>query len=186
MSVRKRAHLKGRGACPFLPEVGEVLTAETTRRFGGVYGVDFYLAALRYAQSLWLEGKPAQAMLQLNKAFLADLDGGEEVLAEWPLPYAAKGWLMANAPKDQFLGNPVRHYQHLATRMSGPRPELRRWRAWACFHLAESVLAGGDYPRDEEQIAREQIAIPARESVLREIGERGVLGEAELIASLWE
>ncbi|NIP96039.1 MAG: hypothetical protein GWO24_22415, partial [Akkermansiaceae bacterium] len=52
---------------------------------------------------------------------MADFTDGEEVLAEWPLPFAAKRWVIENRPGGEFLGNPVRHYQHLATRMSGPR-----------------------------------------------------------------
>ena len=180
----RRKHLAGREGCPFLPEVSEVLTAEETRRFAGRYDADFYLAALRYAQSLWLEGKPAQAMLQLNKALMADLEGAEAVLLEWPLPYEAKAWIMRHCPEEEFLGNPVRHYQHLATRMSGPRPELRRWRAWACFHLAERVLPGEGYPRDEEQIAREGVVIPERAEALARLEEFGLPGESSLLARL--
>lgn len=61
-----------------------------------------------------------------------------------------------------FLGNPVRHFQHLATRMSGPRKEIRIKRAWKCFYIARQVLQGkGDFPLDGRQIAREGIFIPA-------------------------
>ena len=42
-----------------LPPVEEVLTAETTSRFARIYHAEFYEAALRYAHSLWLEGKAA-------------------------------------------------------------------------------------------------------------------------------
>lgn len=176
-----RQHLENREACPLLPEVQEVLTAEATAQFKGDYNADFYFAALRYAQSLWLEGKAAQALLQLNKSLLADLSGGEEVLMEWPLPYAAKRWLMENCPGDEFLGNPVRHYQHLATRMSGPRSELRTWRAWACFYLAEAVVDRKENPRDERQIEREGIAIPEWGEVLAGLAELGLPDEADLL-----
>lgn len=181
-----RVHLPGRSACPRLPVVHEVLTAEVTRRFGRCHDARFYHAALCYAQSLWLEGKPAQAMLQLNKAFFAELDGGEAVLQDWPLPYAAKRWIMEHCPADEFLGNPVRHYQHLATRMSGPQPELRRWRAWSCFHLAQAVLPPDRYPRDEEQISREDIAIPDRGETLRMLAAHGLPGEDVLVAEILE
>ena len=144
------------------------------------YGVQFYLATLSFAQSLWLEGKPAQALLQMNKAFLADLQGDEPELEEWPLPYAAKAWVLARTGEDEFLGNPVRHYQHLATRMSGPRPELRTWRAWACFHLAERVLGREGFPRDEEQIEKEGVVVPEEGEVLERLGELGWAGEAEI------
>ncbi|MDE0595892.1 MAG: hypothetical protein OSB65_11665 [Roseibacillus sp.] len=179
--MSERRHFLDRGACPFLPNVEEVLTAETTRKFGQEYDAEFYRAALRYAQSLWLEGKAAQALLQLNKAFLADLKGDEDVLLECPLPYAAKRWVIEHCPPGEFIGNPVRHYQHLATRMSGPRAELRRWRAWACFHLAEALLPGEENPRDERQIANEGIVVPAREVVVGELKELGLPGEGELV-----
>ncbi|MBX3740283.1 MAG: hypothetical protein KF712_04785 [Akkermansiaceae bacterium] len=136
---------------------------------------EFYLAALRYSQSLWLEGKPAQAILQLNKAWMADLDGREEIFARHPSPYRALRWIMerAKAGDAGFMGNPVRHFQHLASRMSGPRAEVRVWRAWACFHLASSVLDPVDFPRDGVQITREGLWIPSREcafSRLRRFG----------------
>ena len=99
---------------------------------------------------------------------------------EWPLPYAAKRWVMENCPADEFLGNPVRHYQHLATRMSGPRPELRRWRAWACFHLAEVVVDRAENPRDELQIVREGVEIPGFDEVLARLSELGIPGEEKL------
>jgi hypothetical protein len=164
--------------------VERVLTAETTRRFGGDYDPGFYLAALRYAQSLWQEGKAAQALLQLNKALMAKLDGTESVLHRWPLPYAAKRWVIENCPEDEFLGNPVRHYQHLASRMSGPRPELRTWRAWGCFYLAESLLPAAQYPRDEEQIRKEALAIPSCGYVLEQVEALGLPGEAALLRTV--
>ena len=116
-------------------------------------GADFYLDALRYAQSQWLSGKPAQAILQLNKAWMADLSGREPELLANPPPYQALAWILENASSCDcgYLGNPVRHFQHLASRMNGPRAEIRSWRAWVCFHLAESTLSRGEYPRDGEQ-----------------------------------
>ena len=176
----ERRHLENREACPLLPVVGGVLTAQVTVEFKRNYNADFYHASLRYAQSLWMEGKPAQALLQLNKALMADLAGDETILSEWPLPYAAKRWVMVNCPAGEFLGNPVRHYQHLATRMSGPRPELRRWRAWACFHLAEVVVGGEANPRDERQLEREKIVIPELSEALVQLGNLGLRWEAKL------
>ena len=184
LGMMARRHLKDREACPLLPEAGEVLTAEATAVFKRDYTVDFYHASLRYAQSLWLEGKAAQALLQLNKAFMAELDGTEEILRDWPLPYAAKRWVMLNCPSGEFLGNPVRHYQHLATRMSGPRTELRRWRAWGCFHLAEAVLPVEANLRDEHQITDEQIVIPSLEQVLDSLEGLGLPGEERLVVDV--
>ncbi|MGE9269356.1 MAG: hypothetical protein ACQKBU_01020 [Verrucomicrobiales bacterium] len=129
---------------------------------------DFYRAALTYAQSLWQEGKPAQAILQINKALSADLEESPELFAALPSPYAALVWIIRQAPEGTFLGNPVRHFQHLATRMSGPRCEVRSWRAWACFHLSERCLNAVKFPRDEHQLGQGKVRIPAME----EVGER--------------
>ncbi len=146
--------------CPFLPNYDPL----KPKRHGLLRGEDFYLDSLRFAQGHWLEGKPAQALLQLNKAFSADLENDAEILREWPWPYAALEWILENAAdgRSGFLGNPVRHFQHLATRMSGPRREIRISHAWKCFHIARRVLEGrGDFPLDGRQIAREGIHIPA-------------------------
>ena len=145
--------------CPHLPEYDP----GKPKRHGAERGAGFYLDALSFAQGHWLEGKPAQALLQLNKAFSADLRDDESVLREWPWPYAALEWILEKSADGShgFLGNPVRHFQHLATRMSGPRREARTARAWKCFHIAKCVLEGkGDFPLDGRQIAREGIFIP--------------------------
>lgn len=148
-------------ANPHLPAVTQLLRAEHTRRHRAESGEKFYLAALELAQSHWQHDKPAQALLQLNKAFLADLSDDAEILQQHPPPYRALHWFLQNRIPDPFLGNPVRHFQHLATRMSGSRPELRRHRAWVCFILAEKALPAHEFPRDQEQIARENITFPA-------------------------
>ena len=132
----------------------------------------FYEAALLYAQSLWLEGKPAQAILQLNKAWSADLRQDEGVLDKWPSPYAALCWMYVHVKEESFLGNPVRHFQHLATRMPATEPAIRVWRAWACFHLSERLL-GENYPRDLDQIEKEELEIPAVNQVEQALDEYG-------------
>jgi hypothetical protein len=170
--------------CPWLPAVGRVMTAQETRQAADGYGAAFYLAALRFAQSLWREGKPAQAILQLNKAWMAELRGGEPVLADWPPPFRALDWILRHARDDHFLGNPVRHFQHLATRIAGPRPAPRAWRAWACFHLAEQTLPPARFPRDLAQVAREQVEIPPVAAVLEALHRLGWPGEAGLAAEL--
>jgi hypothetical protein len=146
--------------CPYLPPY----PPGTPKIHGSERGAGFYRDALVFAQGYWLERKPAQAILQLNRAFSADLCEDHPVLAEWPWPYAALEWILENAADGSagFLGNPVRHFQHLASRMSGPRREVRIAHAWKCFHIARRVLAGrGDFPLDGRQIAREGIFIPS-------------------------
>lgn len=150
-------------SCPYLPvyEKGRIKVHGSSR------GGDFYMDALLFAQCYWMEGKPAQAILQLNKAFSADLSRDAAILCAWPWPYAALEWILDHAADGRagFLGNPVRHFQHLATRMSGLRCEARVAHAWRCFHLAQRVLLGrGDFPLDGRQIARDGIFIPAKSS----------------------
>jgi hypothetical protein len=171
-------------ACRFLPEVTHPHGHMITRELGGMKCHRYYFAALSYAQSLWREGKPAQAILQLNKAFMSDLQGDEEVLERFPAPYAALVWILENRPEDRFLGNPVRHFQHLATRVSGERKEIRSWRAWACFHLSQRVLPGEEFPPDGEQAAKESIIFPAWEETVEAIREVGWRGEAELLENV--
>ncbi|MCB1087646.1 MAG: hypothetical protein KDM63_11420 [Verrucomicrobiae bacterium] len=146
----------------------------------GDRGADFYEQALKCAQSLWLQGFPAQSLLQINRALGADLKNGERVLETWPLPYRAAVWVMREREADQFIGNPRRHYQHLATRMVEPRKDQRAWRAWACWHLACRIFP--DYPADEKQIAEEGIVEPSREAIIEGLRTHGLPGEV----SLWE
>jgi hypothetical protein len=173
--------------CPFLPPAEEALGPWVTRRHEGEKGPGFYFDALRYAQWLWGGGKPAQAILQLNKAWMAVLAADERVLDDWPPPYAALAWILRAARQGDcgFIGNPVRHFQHLASRMSGPRAESRAWRAWACFHLAERVLGPPGFPRDGEQLVREGLWIPSAHRTLNELALRGWTGEAGVAAGCY-
>lgn len=151
-----------------------------TRRHGAERSAAFYQDALRYGQSLWISGKPAQAVLQLDKAWMADLAADHPVLEGAPSPYRALVWMMKRAATGDcgYLGNPVRHFQHLASRMSGPRAEIRSWRAWLCFHMAERVLPPRGFPRDGRQIGREGIWIPGFARSLSAVAEHGWRGEA--------
>ena len=166
-------------SCPFLPEVEEPLDHTVTRRHGDDKGPAFYRDALRFSQSLWQQGKPAQAILQLDKAFMADMGEGGW-LSEDMDPYGAMRWMLGRLAVgvDGFGGNPVRHFQHLASRMAGPRPEPRRWRAWACFHLAEHILPLAGFERDGVQIAREGLWIPGIQRSLAGLSRHGWPGEA--------
>jgi hypothetical protein len=173
----------GNPPCPWLPVVTGPLDFSITRRHGEARGEAFYLDALRYAQALWTTGKPAQALLQLNKAWIADLPAGAPVLLAQPAPYQALVWIMEMAATGNrgYLGNPVRHFQHLASRMSGPRATLRAWRAWLCFHMAEATLGHPGFPRDGEQIAREGLWIPSHRRALEAVSKLGWTGETRLL-----
>lgn len=165
--------------CPWLPEISGRLGAESMTVFREEKSVGFHHAALSYAQSLWLEGKPAQAILQINKSFMADLENADGLSA-----YSALVWIMRAGADGYagFMGNPVRHFQHLATRMSGPRAEIRIWRAWICFHLAERILPPG-FDRDGRQMVREGIWIPGIHIATAMIHRLGWPGEADCVCA---
>ncbi len=165
------------GPCPFLPPAARAISAVSIREAGSDRGEEFYRLALTCAQALWLRGTPAQAVLLLNRAFSADLRGDEAVLKEWPAPYLAMRWILESRRPDQFLGNPRRHFQHLATRVSGPRREVRVWRAWACWGLARLVHPAD--PADERQIAEESLVEPGWAEIRDGLAGKGWPGEAE-------
>ena len=171
-------HLPGLEPCPYLPRQDEPLSAAFVAVLGEDRGPDFYLAALHYAQSLWRQGFPARSILLLNRALGAELDGSEPVLPQWPLPYLAIGWLLDHHLPEHFMGNPRRHWQHLATRMSGPRAELRTWRAWACWRMACVTLP--DWPADEKQLAEEGVREPGEEEIAGHLERLGHPGEVGL------
>lgn len=160
--------------CPYLPTVTCALPITHTRKHREECGVDFYLACLELAQSLWLQQLPAQAMLQLNKSMMAVLPADHQILKSHPIPYAAMHWIIRYAASKKFIGNPPRHFQHLATRMNHklPQPELRVARAWCCFHLAESILPSKEFPRDEKQIKEESLVIITPEEALQTLEEQ--------------
>jgi len=166
--------------CPWLPDEPDLHGPEITRRHGPSRGTLFYRDCLRYAQSHKL-GKPAQALLQLDRAMMA-----EEPHPDFPLPYPALEWLMRQgfSASAGFLGNPVRHFQHLASRMNHYNREARIWRAWACFHLSEQILPNSLFPRDGRQIVREGLWIPAARVCMGKLHELGWPGEAEQLSSL--
>ena len=169
--------------CPWLPRISEIHDFTLTRRHGSERGAVFYQDALCYAQSLWMSRKPAQAILQLDKAWMADPSDDFTVLVSHPPPYHALIWILLAASQGDhgYLGNPVRHFQHLASRMSGPRAEIRNARAWLCFHLAEKFLPPAGFPRDGRQIAREGLWIPGWAPALYTVAAHGWPGELETI-----
>ena len=163
---------------PFLPEISERLDSNHTRRLRHECAHQYHIACLELSQSYWLQKKQAQAILQLNKAFMADI----RVMGPYA-PYAALKWYLENRDFHHFLGNPVRHFQHLATRMSGPRSELRSWRAWACFTIAQLVLPDSNFPVDSEQLVGEQIKIPNISEIIENLDSFGVVNELESFLS---
>ena len=166
-------------ACPFLPDLGgQRFPASSLGAFRqGPRGAEFYRLALCCAQSRWLEGLPAQALLMLNRAFGARLDADADaaLLEDHPIPYRAVGWVLRHGETTGFLGNPRRHFQHLATRMSGHETELRTARAWACWELAKAV--NPEWPADLEQLEKESLAEPTRAEVAKKLTGLALPGE---------
>lgn len=149
--------------CPFLPTIDHVYSASEIHDLGKDRSGKFYNIALHYAQSLWLEGFPAKALLLINRALSCRLP---EVSLQTPgKPYHAIAWMLHHRPEGLFIGNPRRHYQHLATRMVEPHKELRIWRAWACWYLAKGLLNEKEYPADEKQIREEHMIEPRRAAI---------------------
>jgi hypothetical protein len=161
--------------CPYLPVPDRPLSAASVSATGRDRGPEFYFLALECAQALWLARLPAQALLLVNRALSADLRGDEPVLQPWPPPYAAAAWILRHHHPDDFIGNPRRHYQHLATRMVEPRRELRTWRAWACWALARA--ADPTLPADEKQLAEERVVEPSLEDIAAHLDRLGLPGE---------
>ena len=128
----------------------------------------FYDAAMNYAQTLWLHGFPAKSLLLINRALSCNLPDVSlthrptDPPAHSAAPYQAKAWILINRPPDKFIGNPRRHYQHLATRMVEPHKQLRTWRAWACWYIAKQLLREDEHPPDFEQVREELIVKPRR------------------------
>jgi hypothetical protein len=161
--------------CPHLPGPRPGLDWRSLHAFReGDRGEAFYHACLEYGHALWQAGYAARALLCLDRAFGAELEGGEAVLCEHPLPYAAMAWLIAQTPSGVFLGNPRVHFQHYADRMNEPRREQRRWRAWACWALARAVRP--DLPADPKH----RVVEPTLEEIERSLREYGHRGEPEL------
>jgi hypothetical protein len=162
--------------CPYLPDVkGMRYAAASLGEFRhGERREAFFTHALRCAQSRWLEGLPAQALLMLNRAMSATFQSG---FSPEPMPYRAIGWILRHGETVGFLGNPRRHFQHLATRMSGGETERRIARAWACWELARRVNPA--WEADERQIASEGIVEPSLAEVTADLERHGLPGELD-------
>ena len=162
-------------SCPHLPVPRSGLDWRALHAFReGDRGEAFYFACLEYGHALWQTGYAARALLCLDRALGAELEGREAVLREHPLPYAAMAWLIAETPPGVFLGNPRVHFQHYADRMNEPRREQRRGRAWACWALARAVRP--DLPGDP----RHQVVEPTLAAIELELRLHGHVGEPEL------
>lgn len=165
------------------------MTHETLLALGQERGRVFYEIALRRANWLWMDEHPAKAILLINRAFASSHQPKETGQAPWTddqalergrtgldeLPYRALAWMLQRALPEKLPGNCRVHYQHLATRMSGPRPELRTWRAWAAWSYVRRIWP--KLPGDEKQVG---VVEPSEAEVEAGLVERGSRGEAKL------
>jgi len=159
--------------CPYLPAARPELDWRALHAFRDeVRGEGFYFSCLAYAQTLWQRGLAARALLCLDRALGAELSGEEVILIQWPLPYAAMAWCIAQTPTTVFIGNPRVHFQHYADRMNAPRREQRRWRAWACWALTRAVRP--EFPADP----RHAVVEPQIEEIAAALEQHGIRGES--------
>ncbi len=162
-SLLGRFHQEERDPCPYLPAVSVVLTAGDFKSVRNACERDRVGRALLCAQSLWMQGLPGQALLMLNHAMATRGGVGRSV-------YQAVAWIISKHRLGEFMGNPRRHYQHLATRMNEtPLKALRVARAWNCWLLTGAICP--DLPNDEEQVAREGLVLPTEGMVLHRSSE---------------
>jgi ribosomal protein S18 acetylase RimI-like enzyme len=166
-------------SCPFLPLPDRRFTHDDIHALGSDRSEQFYFTAMRYAQTLWLDAFPAKALLLVNRALSCHLpdttflpstvDRPPSTANCSAAPNHAKAWIMRYRPADKFIGNPCRHYQHLATRMVEPHKELRVWRAWACWYLAKELLPEAEFPQDTQQVRQEQVVKPTRALIAEQL-----------------
>ena len=150
-------------------------------RFGSTdRGAAFYETCLEYGQSLWRQSLPARAILCLDRAWGADLDGTEAILQKWPLPYQALVFILKNAAQDAFIGNPRVHFQHYADRLGQPRIEQRKWRSWACWGLSRK--ARPELPDDPKHRVDE----PTFQQIAAKLTQHGHPNEAQLWQNVLE
>ena len=155
--------------CPHLPPALPDMDWRCLHAFGKIRDIEFYLMALRYAQYLWLHDSPARAILSMTRALYAELDGCEEQLTRWPLPYCALQWFLLNYREDYgFLGNPRISYQHQAGRIRGRRQQRLSWRAWACWQIVRQ--ARPDFAADHKHHIEE----PQKNDILTGLKKHGI------------
>lgn len=163
--------------CPHLPEVAADMSH---RSLTGVKkdSPEFYFNALQYGHYLWQTGHAGRALLAVTRALYADVMEGDPILKTWPLPYAALLWIATHHEKEDFPGNPRVSFQHQATRLRGPRRELRRARAWAVWALIRQAKPG--LPGD----ANDSVKEPTEEEIALLLNAHGHENEAKLWSKL--
>lgn len=159
--------------CPHLPSADAQMNHRCLTDLKDAPRPVFYFTALKYGHYLWLHGHAGRALLAITRALYADVPEGDPVLQTWPLPYRAIRWIAHTHPEHDFPGNPRISYQHQATRMRGPRSDLRRARAWAVWALICQAKPG--LPADQSQGIQE----PSQAQIAAALRTHGLANEAE-------
>ena len=158
--------------CPYLPSGQKKLSWRELNALRDDQGEELYLLCLEYGQQLWLENLPARALLAVDRALYCDVSADAECLINYPLPYAAIGWLVSQ-PTEQFTGNARVHYQHLADRVRGDRAAQKKWRAWAAWAIVRRVRP--DLAADSDHVVNE----PTHGEIRQALQLHGIEGEVE-------
>ena len=139
--------------CPHLPTPDAHMSHRCLTKLKDADRALFYYTALKYGHTLWQQGHAGRSILAITRALYADVPEDAAILEQWPLPYAALRWIIANHNSDHFPGNPRISFQHQATRLRGDRQALRRarsWAVWALIREAKPTLPG-DATQDIEE-----------------------------------
>lgn len=162
--------MKASAHCPHLPPPEAQMSHRCLTRLKSAESALFYQAALTYGHYLWQQGHSGRAILALTRALYADVPASDEILQQWPLPYAALQWIIAKHHGTDFPGNPRISFQHQATRLRGKRQDLRRARAWAVWSLIRTTRP--ELPADSTQAITEP-TVEHVETLLRAHGHSG-------------
>jgi hypothetical protein len=160
--------------CPHLPTPEARMSHRCLTDLKDAERAVFYHTALKYGHYLWQQGHSGRAILALTRALYADVAENDSILKQWPLPYGALKWIVANHSSTHFPGNPRISFQHQATRLRGDRQSLRRARAWAVWALI--CKARPELEPDRTQ----DIIEPTLEAIETQLHSYGHSGESEL------
>jgi hypothetical protein len=131
--------------CPFLPQPETDMNHGCLTSYKSSSPRQYYYNALKYGNFLWSKGYAGRAILAVARALYTRLPEHDSIYSDWPLPYPAIHWIVANHGSDEFPGNPRISFAHQATRMKpshGMTKRARAWAAWAVVCHARPSLPG--------------------------------------------
>ena len=165
--------------CPYLPVPADRMSYHDLRAARDAGDAELFETAKRYSHYLWLQGRPARAILALLRAINIQPGTLKDPVKQ---PYSAFRWYLARDPHTGFLGNPRISFAHQATRIS-PDQAIQRARAWALWYLTriQRPELGPDpkmieNPPDMDDLVIQLNAIGHRGEgdLFRQVAERGI------------